>query len=188
MRIIAGSAKGNKLLSFKGDKIRPTLDRVKETLFNILGNHIEDSRFLDLFAGTGNITIEALSRGAQEAVLVDVSSDSQKLIQKNLQKCGFGNSKNWELLKMDALKSISTLSAKGKQFDWVYLDPPFDANLYDSCLTQLSDSTILENNATIIAEHFFKETLSDNYGLLKRYREKKIGDSCLSFYTINQTQ
>ena len=110
MRIIAGSAKGNKLFNFKGDQIRPTLDRVKETLFNILGSDTVDSRILDLFAGTGNITIEALSRGAEEAVLVDVSSDSQKLILKNIQKCGFGDSKNWELLKMDALKSISNLN------------------------------------------------------------------------------
>jgi 16S rRNA (guanine966-N2)-methyltransferase len=185
MRIIAGSAKGNKLLSFKGDQIRPTLDRVKETLFNILGNNTVDSRFLDLFAGTGNITIEALSRGAEEAVLSDIASDSQKLILKNLQKCGFGDSKNWELLKMDALKSISTLSLKGRQFNLVYLDPPFDANLYDSCLTKLGNSTILEKDVTVIVEHFFKETLAENYGELKRYREKKIGDSCLSFYTIN---
>jgi 16S rRNA (guanine(966)-N(2))-methyltransferase RsmD len=188
MRIIAGSAKGNKLFSFKGDQIRPTLDRVKETLFNILGNDIVDSQVLDLFAGTGNISIEALSRGANKAVLVDVSSDSQKLIIKNIQKCGFADSKNWELLKMDAFKSISTLSAQGKQFNLAYLDPPFNANLYDSCLTQLSKSTILEENATVIAEHFFKETLAEDYGQLTRYREKKIGDSCLSFYTINQTQ
>ncbi len=187
MRIIAGSAKGNKLSSFKGDRIRPTLDRVKETLFNILGNNTLDYRFLDLFAGTGNIAIEALSRGAKKAVLVDIASDSQQLILKNLKKCGFENSQNWELLKMDALKSISALNAQGKKFDWIYLDPPFDANLYDSCLLELSNSTILEEDASIIVEHFFKETLADNYGLLNRYREKKIGDSCLSFYTIDQT-
>ena len=185
MRIISGSAKGNNLLSFNGDQIRPTLDRVKETLFNILGENTVDSRFLDLFAGTGNITIEALSRGAEEAVLSDIASDSQNLILKNLQKCGFKDSKNWELLKMDALKSISTLSIKGKQFNLVYLDPPFDANLYASCLTKLSNSTILNKDSTVIVEHFFKETLAENYGQLKRYREKKIGDSCLSFYIIN---
>ncbi len=188
MRIIAGSAKGSKLSSFKGDQIRPTLDRVKETLFNIIGNGAVDSRFLDLFAGTGNISIEALSRGAQEAVLVDIAPDSQKLIHRNLQKCGFGDSGNWDLLKMDAVKSISALNAKGKTFNWVYIDPPFGANLYDSCLSKLSNSTILEDDASIIVEHFFKETLADNYGQLNRYREKKIGDSCLSFYTINQTQ
>ncbi len=188
MRIIAGSAKGNKLASFKEDQIRPTLDRVKETLFNIIGSDILDSRFLDLFAGTGNIAIEALSRGARKAVLADIDSGSQKLILKNLQKCGFGDAQNWKLLKMDALKSISTLSAQGEKFNWVYLDPPFDANLYDSCLFELANSTILEEDASIIVEHFFKKTLADRYGVLSRYREKKIGDSCLSFYSIDQTQ
>ena len=187
MRIIAGSAKGAKLLSFKDDNIRPTLDRVKETLFNILATDIVDSRFLDLFAGTGNICIEALSRGAQETVLIDIALNSQNLILKNLQKCGFGDSNNWEILKMDAIKSIPTLNLRNKKFDTVYIDPPFGAKIYDNCLSALSNSGILQENVTVIVEHFFKETLAENYGPLKRYREKKIGDSCLSFYTINQT-
>jgi 16S rRNA (guanine(966)-N(2))-methyltransferase RsmD len=187
MRVIAGSSKGAKLLSFKDDKIRPTLDRVKETLFNILAADIVDSRFLDLFAGTGNISIEALSRGAQETVLIDSAPDSQSLALKNLQKCGFGASNNWEILKMDAIKSISALNNRNKVFDTVYIDPPFGVKLYDNCLSALSNSGILQDNVIIIVEHFFKETLSENYGPLNRYREKKIGDSCLSFYTINQT-
>ena len=79
-------------------------------------------------------------------------------------------------------------SNKGKSFDYVYIDPPFHAKLYKSCLSELANSTVLENNATVIVEHFFKDVLGDNYGSLYRYRLKKIGDSSLSFYTINKTQ
>jgi len=185
MRIIAGSAKGCKLSNFKGNLIRPTLDRVKETLFNILGKNTLNSRFLDLFSGTGNIAIEALSRGAEEVVLVDIDVNSQRLILNNLQKCGFRNSQNWKLLKMDALKSILTLNLQGKKFNCIYLDPPFTANIYKNCLLELSNSKLLEENTSIVVEHFFKEILSDSYGSLNRYREKKIGDSHLSFYSVN---
>lgn len=188
MRVISGSAKGTKLESFKGASIRPTLDRVKESFFNQLQPVIEGAFFLDLFAGSGNIGIEALSRGAAKVVFVEHHPPAQALVYKNLRKCRFWDEKksheehHWFLLKTDALQAIKILDSRDYQFDLVYVDPPFDAELYEDCLTALSASGLLNDTARVIVEHYHKTALRENYGKIRLIRKRKIGDTCLSFY------
>lgn len=186
MRIIAGKAKGTKLLSFKGNSLRPTLDRVKESFFNQVSPVIEGACFLDLFAGTGNIGIEALSRGAAKVVFVEIDQRSQELIHKNLEKCRFSEGPDWKLLKSDALAAIRSLEEKQYQFDLVYVDPPFEEEIYEDCLVQLSKSRLLRATSMVIVEHYHKNILHQKYDKINITRKRRLGDSCLSFFCLNQ--
>lgn len=188
MRVIGGSVKGTKLESFKGASIRPTLDRVKESFFNQVSPVIDGAYFLDLFAGSGSIGIEALSRGAAKVVFVENHPPAQALIYKNLQKCRFwdgkksGEDHKWFLLKSDALHAIKILDSRDYRFDLVYIDPPFDAELYEDCLMMLSASGLLKETSRVIVEHYHKTVLLENYGKISLIRKRKIGDTCLSFF------
>ena len=150
MRVIGGQAKGTRLSGLKGAQVRPTLDRVRESLFNILEHDLSGECFLDWFGGSGAVGIEALSRGAEKVVWVENNIRAQKLIYANLEKCRFWNGEreskcaNWVLLKMDALQAVSVLGERSFQFDIIYMDPPFADDLYAKCLTTLSKSQLLK--------------------------------------------
>ena len=191
MRVIAGKGKGTKLTSIKGSQVRPTLDQVKETLFNILGHDLSGEYFLDLFGGSGAIGIEALSRGAEKVVWVENNRQSQALIYANLKKCRFENNDesksscfDWELLKMGALQALPILEKKSFKFDVIYIDPPFADNLYEKCLTSLSKSQLLKKGSLIVVEHHNKNILQDIYGRLFRSDQRQSGDASLSFYGL----
>jgi len=192
MRIIAGSAKGRKLLEIDGLDIRPTLDRVKESFFNQTGPWMNDIRFLDLFAGTGNIGIEAMSRGSKRTVFVENNPDSRSAILSNIKRCRFNsddpqlNSNGlWSLIAQSALTSIPFLEKSGERFDLIYIDPPFEANLYKPCLDALSSSSILAADALIVVEHQRKNKLETIYGKLSLFKDRRIGNTCLSFYQVS---
>lgn len=189
MRVIGGRAGGTKLVSFKGSAIRPTLDRVKESFINQVRPMVGGARFLDLFAGTGNIGIEALSQGASLVVFVESDRKAQELISKNLEKCRFGRAgefqgPGWELLRSSALQAIHLLDTRDCRFGLVYVDPPFREGLYEETLTALAGSRLLEASSLVIVEHHRKHDLSENYGKLERVKERRIGDSCLSFFSL----
>lgn len=189
MRVIGGRARGTRLAGFKGDAIRPTLDRVKESFINQVRPSIVGAHFLDLFAGTGNIGVEALSQGAEAVVFVEIDRKAQELICKNMEKCHFGkpgvsSGPGWELLRASALQAIQLLDRKGSRFDLVYLDPPFNKGLYEETLLALADSRILDADSLVIAEHYRKNALEENYGKLNLVKERRIGDTCLSFFSL----
>ena len=191
MRVIAGKAKGTKLTSIKGSQVRPTLDQVKETLFNILGHDLSGEYFLDWFAGSGAVGIEALSRGAEKVVWVENNRQSQDLIYANLKKCRFENNDErelsyfaWELLKMDALQALPILEKKSLKFDVIYIDPPFADNLYEKCLIGLSQSQLIKKESLMVVEHHNKNILQDIYGRLFRSDQRQLGDTSLSFYGL----
>lgn len=190
MRVIAGTARGTRLGALKGASIRPTLDRVKESFFNKVGQSLEGVVFLDLFAGTGSMGIEALSRGAEKVVFVENNHRAQNLIYSNLERCHFGpdevdsEGKNWVLLKSDALHALQILQERGYRFDIVYMDPPFADGLYESCFQVLSRSELLTETSLVIAEHHHKNALQEKYDKLIRQSERKLGDSCLSYYQL----
>ena len=191
MRVIAGQAKGTKLTSIKGSQVRPTLDQVKETLFNILGHDLSGEYFLDLFGGSGAIGIEALSRGAEKVVWVENNQQSQALIYANLKKCRFENNDEsksscfeWELLKMGALQALPMLEKKSFKFDVIYIDPPFADNLYEKCLIGLSQSQLIKKESLMVVEHHNKNILQDIYGRLFRSDQRQLGDTSLSFYGL----
>ena len=144
MRVITGSARGRKLKTPKDDQVRPTTDQVKEAVFNILRDSVEGRRVLDLFAGTGQLGIEALSRGAKEAVFVDASAASVKLVKENLDLCCF----KAQVIHTDAL---SYLKHCGK-FDVIFLDPPYDSDLYEEALETINLFDILTEGGIIITE------------------------------------
>ncbi len=189
MRVIGGRAKSTPLVSLKGAKVRPTLDRVRESLFNQIAGDVPGARFLDLFAGSGAIGIEALSRGAEEVVFVELNSQAQAIIYQNLAKCRFldseneeKKSKNWILLKSNALHALKLLVERHHQFDLVYIDPPYADGLYEETLTALARSGLLAESALVIAEHHHKMALLESYDKLKHIKNRQIGDTCLSFY------
>ena len=128
MRVISGLKKGHKLKAPKGLEVRPTEDKIKESLFNILGNIDKDSLVLDLFGGSGSIGIEFLSRGARACYFVDISSNSISYIKDNLSHTGLNELAN--VIKSDSVKAIKQLSNRNLKFDYIYIDPPFRHNCY----------------------------------------------------------
>ncbi|MBC8287288.1 MAG: 16S rRNA (guanine(966)-N(2))-methyltransferase RsmD [Nitrospinae bacterium] len=181
MRVISGSARGTKLISLGSADIRPTLDRVKESFFNQVGPRLEGVSFLDLFAGSGSMGIEALSRGAEAVVFVEPNLEAQRIVLKNLEKCKMTGDR-WVLLKCPALAALKTLQER--DFDLVYVDPPFADDLYESTLLGLSSSKILGQDALVVVEHFHKTVLQKNYDKLEFYKDRRLGDSCLSFFRL----
>ena len=148
MRVIAGSARRTILTAPKGQNTRPTADRIKENLFNIISPDIRDARFLDLFCGSGAIGIEALSRGAGEAVFVDISKEAVTVTQANLTRARLTG----QVVQMCTLAAISRLEHEGSSFDIIFLDPPYGMGLLCRTLDALGKSGILSPEGIIIAE------------------------------------
>ena len=188
MRIIGGHAKGTRLSSLKGLSLRPTLDRVRESFFNQVNPVIRDASFLDLFAGSGAVGIEALSRGANDVVFVEPHSGAQKLILKNLEKCQFAsaddNNRRWDLIQSSAQSAINLLTSTARRFDIIYVDPPFADNLYSEILLALSESTLLDEFTQITVEHGRKTELEKSYGRLSLTKSRRMGDSCMTFFSL----
>jgi 16S rRNA (guanine(966)-N(2))-methyltransferase RsmD len=183
--VIAGQYRSRPLRSLPGAEIRPTADRLRETLFNVLtaGNPdaLKGVIWADLYAGTGAVGIEALSRGAGKVYFVDEARAAVKLIRENLEslqvKAGF------DLTQGEVSKTLRRWEAKGVLFDFIFLDPPYVRETeYRDTLEFLSQSSVLADAATVIAEHTGKFDLSDSFGPLKRYRKLVQGDVALSFY------
>lgn len=150
MRIIAGIARSVPLISAKGEETRPTTDKVKETLFNMLQGYTMGAIFLDLFAGSGQIGLEALSRGAKEAVFVERSEEAIKCIRENIKKTKFESDST--ILKMDVLSALRALETEKRVFDLIFLDPPYGKNLEKPVLDMLSTSKIVGGDCLIIIE------------------------------------
>ena len=205
MRVIGGSAKGRRLSQFRGQDIRPTPDIVREALFNILGEEIINASFLDLFAGTGGVGIEALSRGARLVYLVDNSIKAKRIIYNNLKLCGFLSSRvyipkdsalekrglvpsdnytppGFRFVRDNAIKAIHDLETIGAKFDFIFIDPPYKSDLYEQTLNIISQSSLLNEEGIVIVEHFFKRVLKDRYGMLELNKTTRFGDTSLSFW------
>lgn len=180
MRVVGGKAKGRRLLAPKGQSVRPTAARVKESLFNILPRDFTGMKVLDLFAGTGNLSIEALSRGAAHAILVDSSARSAAAIKENLRRLGFAaQSEVWIAPVARALKS---LARQRESFDVVFLDPPYEQGLADRSLGGIAACELLRDSGTVIIEHSMREAVKSRYGQLQLHDQRRYGDTLLSFY------
>jgi 16S rRNA (guanine966-N2)-methyltransferase len=187
MRVIAGKYRGRRLKNPPSDRTRPTSDRLRETLFNVLAPRIEGARFLDLCAGTGAVGIEALSRGAKHVTFIDQSRRMCALIETNLGTLGIG-AEEVEIITAEASEYLRTHARKGRAaFDIIYFDPPYAADHY-SVVNLISDSggQLLAEDALLIIEHYKKKELAEEVGKLNRYRVLKQGDSVLSFYQNSQ--
>ena len=149
MRVIAGKYRGRTLFSPKDQAIRPTTDRIKENVFNLIQTRVAGASFLDLFGGTGAMSVEALSRGAARAVTVDASRDSVALIKKNFQKVGIG--KEGQIIELSYDLALSRLT--GERFDLIYLDPPYKAGYYEDILSRILAAGVLAPNGILLFEH-----------------------------------
>ncbi len=181
MRIIAGAYKGRNLKSPPSMNVRPTSDRLRETLFNVIAPRIQEARFLDLCAGSGAVGIEALSRGASYATFVDRSRRSCKLIEANLELCRVPEEQH-EIYSSEASEFLR--QTKAEPWDIVFFDPPYKED-YLKTLELLGSKTskLLTDEGLVVVEHHHKNVLPEAIGNLRRTRVLKQGDSSLSFYT-----
>jgi len=181
MRITGGQSKGRTLASPKGMDIRPTTDKVREAIFNVIGQDMSGLYVLDLFAGTGIFGIEALSRGAQHTVFIDNSKHSIKLIKKNLATCGFQDS--GVVLRRDLKKGMSRNHPElQKNFDLLFLDPPYRKNLIIPLLEKISHAGMLSKGSKIVAELSKNEILPSSIGNLEMADTRFYGDTRINIY------
>ena len=187
MRVIAGKYRSRPLRSLHGMDIRPTSDRLRETLFDVLtaGNPsaLEATTWVDLYAGTGAVGIEALSRGARSVYFVERSRDAADLVQQNLRSLEIYE--GFEIMKMDAVAALRRLNTSQADADFIFLDPPYRMQkLYAQTLAFLALSHLLHQTTVVIAEHERKFDPGERFGGLQRYRKLEQGDAALSFYRL----
>lgn len=197
MRIIAGTFRRRRLVAPKGNRVvRPTADRVKESVFSTLREQVIDANFLDLCAGTGNIGIEALSRGAKHVTFVDRDPRCIQMIEQNLRICGLTTEPRAArkptdtifLLRRDAVKGMTYLQKQAAVFEVIYFDPPYavglqgGSELYTTCLALLAENSLLRTGGTLLVEHAKQFLIPDSVGSLARSRQANYGDTIVSFY------
>src|SRR6266478_9397450 len=185
MRVVAGKYRSRILKSLKGNALRPTSDRLRETLFNVLGSNVAGSRFLDVFAGTGAVGIEAISRGATQVVFIENHAPAATLIRRNLDSLEIRDGA--QILLFDALRGLEKLAARHKPtdppFDFVFVDPPYaEQEQYDRVLGFLGSAPFLSQGSLIIVEHRRTFNLPQRFGRLLQTRLLRQGDAALSFF------
>jgi 16S rRNA (guanine966-N2)-methyltransferase len=184
MRIIGGKYKGQHLVSFQADHIRPTTDRVKETLFNMIQSEIDGSRAVDLFSGTGSLGLEALSRGVDSVLFVEKSKKSIGILEKNLQKLKVDEPH--QIINKDVFLFLK--SYEGAPFQLIFADPPFTEQLADQVLEAICQSNIFGMDSLVMIESARKEKLVDEYSKAVRVKKKEFGDKVLSFFRHKEFQ
>lgn len=182
MRIITGKLRGLRLAAPQGLGVRPTSDRVKESVFAILGDRLTDAAVLDLFGGSGNLSLEAFSRGAGQVVCVDSDPLSIKFIRANIEKAKAQD--DIRVYRNDAFKSIALFAREQKRFDIIFCDPPYNKNLVQKVLEQIKVYNIVAKDGVIVVEYSQHEkiVLSDGFTLL---RQEKYGETSVAFIKID---
>jgi 16S rRNA (guanine(966)-N(2))-methyltransferase RsmD len=180
MRVIGGIYRGRHLRTVAGLQVRPTSDRLRETLFNILSPGITRSTFLDVCAGSGAVGIEALSRGAREVTFIERNRQAGNAIRTNLNSLGITQAAT--IINRDASVALKQLEQAGSQFDLVYFDPPYASPIYDSVMKRFGSGVLLTTQSIVIVEHRIKTPPEARYGSLMLFREVKQGESGLAFY------
>lgn len=181
MRVIAGEFRGRYLKSVPGRHVRPTSDKVKGALFDMIGPFFEGGKGLDLFAGTGALGIEALSRGLDHVVFVDHSRQSIRVIQTNLRMLGLEGQA--EVYQMGAEEAVFFLAERNRRFDFVFLDPPYAReSLVPAWLTELAQGRLLAQTAKVVLEHDARVSFPDRLGRLDKAKERRYGNTTLTIF------
>ncbi len=185
MKILGGSLKGRNF--FMPEGIRPTQDLVRKALFDSIGQDLKDLKFLDLFAGSGSVGLEAISRGAKEVFFVEREKKFSQLIEDNLRLLDIKSYDNptmaYRVLGEDAFKSIKNLEKQNQEFDIIFIDPPYDRELSKKTLKTLEEHDILHKNCLVIIQHDKHEILPEQAGRFFRIREKNYGSTVLTYYS-----
>ena len=185
MRVIAGKYRSRPLQALGGMDLRPTADRLRETLFNVLTagkpDALEGTVWLDLFAGTGAVGIEALSRGAGKVYFAEASPRAAELVRQNLRKLGVET--GFQILQQDAVRAVRALETQKLSADFVFLDPPYRLPAaYEATLAALANSALIKPSSVVVAEHDKRFDPGQEFDPLRRYRRLQQGDAALSFY------
>ncbi|HEY7183368.1 MAG TPA: 16S rRNA (guanine(966)-N(2))-methyltransferase RsmD [Blastocatellia bacterium] len=182
MRVIAGIYKGRRLKTLEGLSVRPTSDRLRETVFNILTPRIEGARVADVCAGSGAIGIEALSRGARHVTFIESSLKAARIISDNLRNCGIR--RDYRMINRDAIRALKNLASEKAQFDVIYFDPPYNSDLYTPVMWVIATYDLLAENGVVIVEHRRQSPLQPNYDQLRPYRQLAQGETHLTFFGV----
>lgn len=184
MRVIAGRARGRPLKAVPGESTRPTTDKVKEALFSMIGPFFDGERVLDLFAGTGGLGIEALSRGAGSAIFVDANPRSIEVVRRNLEAAGM--SRQAEVFRNDAARAVKVLGRKGVSFDLIFLDPPYAMENGDRLLTEIAERGLAAEGAVAVLEHASSRSYPERFHRYERFKYAVYGEAALSVYRYAQ--
>lgn len=180
MRIITGVAKGRSIKAPEGENTRPTSDRVKESIFNIISKKIYASKVLDLFSGTGNLGLESLSRGAEACTFVEKNRDTYKILAYNIENLKF--TPNSETYRLDSFEVLETLGKNKRKYDIIFLDPPYSMGMVEKAIKRISELGILERDGIIISECDEKESIPEKILSIKIYRTEKYGRTKIHFW------
>lgn len=180
MRIISGELKGRKLHSIKGSRTRPTSDRIRESIFNILSPRIHNSTVLDLFAGTGAMGIEALSRGADHAVFLDNSQQAVSAIRQNVALCGV--QERSEVIQWNIIKNLNCMLNNENMLDIIFMDPPYNQGLIEPTLVHISRQIKIHDKTVITIEHSILELLPESFLIYRMSDQRAYGKSLVSFF------
>ncbi|MBK5245886.1 MAG: 16S rRNA (guanine(966)-N(2))-methyltransferase RsmD [Peptostreptococcaceae bacterium] len=181
MRIISGNLKGRRLNTPRNNKIRPTTDKVKESIFSMLMPYIEDAVVIDLFSGTGNLGLEAISRGAKHCYFGDNERESLLLTKDNIIYCKVENQAT--IISGEFERVLERISEKA---DVIFLDPPYKAGLLERCLKKIEELSILSEDGVIVIEHGKREILEDQIGIFTKMKEKRYGTILVSVFNISK--
>jgi 16S rRNA (guanine(966)-N(2))-methyltransferase RsmD len=182
MRIIAGTAKGRILRSLRGQVLRPTPDRVRESLFGVLGEQVVGAVFADLYAGVGSVGLEALSRGAEQAVFVESHAPAVRLIVENAARCGLGE--RIRVIRARVTRALPRLAQQGVVFDLVFLDPPYGVGEVAEAMAALARlPSLVAAGGWVVCQRSRREELEERIGCLARKRQSRFGETVLDFYT-----
>ena len=182
MRVISGKARGKKLKTPENDNIRPTLDRVKENIFNVIGFSVRNSVVLDLFSGTGAIGIEAISRGAKQVYFVDKDKNSYELTKFNVKSAKL--EENAIILNQDAENALIQFENKEIKFDIIFLDPPYNKGIVQKILQQLEKYNIMQSEGVVIVETDKDEETPEKFGKFFKQKEKFYSSTKITFYGV----
>jgi 16S rRNA (guanine966-N2)-methyltransferase len=180
MRVIAGTLKGRRLVSPRGERTRPTADQVRIALMDTLTPWLGAARVLDLYAGSGAVGLEALSRGAAHATFVERDARAAGALRQNVETLGVGP--RARLVRDDVVRALGRLATTGERFDVVFLDPPYGTGLVRAALARLGDGGVTAPGAIIVVQHFTKEPPPARSGCLAGYRARRFGETTLTFF------
>lgn len=183
MRVISGSARGRALKAVPGMGTRPTTDKVKEAIFSMIGPYFDGGAVLDLFAGTGGLGIEALSRGMDKAVFIDKDAKSLETVRHNLQVTGLGDQA--EVYKNDAERALKALAKREVLFDLIFLDPPYRLKHGDALMMQMDELKLLSPQATVVLEYESDYVYPASFGPFLQTRKAEYGETTVSIYAYD---
>ncbi|PFO09927.1 16S rRNA (guanine(966)-N(2))-methyltransferase RsmD [Bacillus sp. AFS076308] len=184
MRVVSGICKGRPLKAVPGNTTRPTTDKVKEALFNMIGPYFDGGIGLDLFAGSGGLGIEGLSRGLEKVIFIDRESKAIHVIQENIKACKFEDKS--EVYRNDADRALKALIKRGISFDYIFLDPPYKKQQLVSLMEKMDDQDLVKTEGIIVCEHSFDVELPQTIGRFNQIKHEKYGIIAVSIYTNGQ--